>query len=181
MANRPSNRARNRWAADVLDVRPADRVLEIGFGPGLALLAILERATQGRVVGIDHSELMLRQAETRNRAALAAGRLELRLGGLELLPTLGGPFDRVLSVNVVQFFADRAAAFAAIRDVLAPGGVMATVYQPRHGGATAADADRMAQALARLATDAGLVSVRIERLEAKPLPAVCVLAQKGLG
>ncbi len=32
-AHRPSNRQRNRWAVSLLDVQPADRVLEIGFGP----------------------------------------------------------------------------------------------------------------------------------------------------
>jgi hypothetical protein len=36
-AHRPSNRQRNRWAVSLLDVRPADQVLEIGFGPGLAI------------------------------------------------------------------------------------------------------------------------------------------------
>src|SRR6187551_3753374 len=37
MAHRPSNRQRNRWVASLLDVQPTDRVLEIGFGPGLAI------------------------------------------------------------------------------------------------------------------------------------------------
>jgi hypothetical protein len=32
-AHRPSNRQRNRWAVSLLDIRPADQVLEIGFGP----------------------------------------------------------------------------------------------------------------------------------------------------
>src|ERR1700728_1568372 len=34
-AHRPSNRQRNAWAVSLLGVQPADRVLEIGFGPGL--------------------------------------------------------------------------------------------------------------------------------------------------
>src|ERR1700678_2510352 len=33
MARRPSNRQRNRWVVSLLDVQPADRVLEIGFCP----------------------------------------------------------------------------------------------------------------------------------------------------
>ena len=36
-AHRPSNRQRNRWAVSLLGVQPADQVLEIGFGPGLAI------------------------------------------------------------------------------------------------------------------------------------------------
>ena len=30
-AHRPSNRQRNRWVVSLLDVQPADQVLEIGF------------------------------------------------------------------------------------------------------------------------------------------------------
>src|SRR5580658_5033918 len=37
MAHRPSNRRRNRWVVSLLDVRPADRVLEDGFGRGVAI------------------------------------------------------------------------------------------------------------------------------------------------
>jgi SAM-dependent methyltransferase len=57
MTVRPSNRKRNLWAVDLLEVRPADRVLEIGFGPGVAIRALARRASAGFVYGIDHSEV----------------------------------------------------------------------------------------------------------------------------
>src|SRR5438105_2776616 len=57
-AHRPSNRRRNGWVVSLLDVRPADQVLEIGFGPGLAVAALV-RAGAGHVCGIDHSDVML--------------------------------------------------------------------------------------------------------------------------
>ena len=75
-AHRPSNRQRNRWVVSLLDVQPAERVLEIGFGPGLAV-AELVRAGAGHVYGIDHSGVMLRQASRRNAAAIRAGRVTL--------------------------------------------------------------------------------------------------------
>jgi hypothetical protein len=37
MARRSSNRERNIWAVSLLDVQPDDRVLELGFGPGIAI------------------------------------------------------------------------------------------------------------------------------------------------
>ena len=37
MTHRPSNRRRNSWVTSLLEVQPTDRVLEIGFGPGLAI------------------------------------------------------------------------------------------------------------------------------------------------
>ena len=68
-AHRPSNRQRNCWAVSLLDVQPTSQVLEIGFGPGVAV-AELVRAGAGHIYGIDHSAVMLRQASRRNAAAI---------------------------------------------------------------------------------------------------------------
>lgn len=43
MAHRPSNRQRNSGVISLLDVQPTDRVLEIGFGPGLAIADLSRR------------------------------------------------------------------------------------------------------------------------------------------
>jgi protein-L-isoaspartate O-methyltransferase len=53
-AHRPSNRQRHRWVVSLLDVHHAAQVLELGFGPGVAV-AELVRAGAGHVYGIDHS------------------------------------------------------------------------------------------------------------------------------
>src|SRR5215216_1885262 len=86
MALRPSNRKRNIWAVGLLGVEPTDRVLEIGFGPGIAICELSRRATRGLVCGVDHSAVMVRQATRRNAAAVRAGRVDLRLGSAEQLP-----------------------------------------------------------------------------------------------
>jgi SAM-dependent methyltransferase len=62
MASRPSNRRRNAWTVSLLDVQRHDRVLEIGFGPGIAIRESSRLAIEGYVCGLDHSEEMLRQA-----------------------------------------------------------------------------------------------------------------------
>src|SRR3712207_9494787 len=67
MAHRTSNRRRNVWAVSLLGVRPEDRVLEIGFGPGIAIRELGRLARKGYVCGIDHSELMLRRAKRGKR------------------------------------------------------------------------------------------------------------------
>ena len=67
----------NDWVVELLELSPRDRVLEVGFGPGLAVERIAARTGQGLVVGADHSELMWRHAARRNRPGLASGRGEL--------------------------------------------------------------------------------------------------------
>jgi SAM-dependent methyltransferase len=131
-------------------------------------------APQGRVVGIDHSALMIERASRRNLSAIQAGLVDLRVGGLELLRQLGEVFDKVFSVNVLQFLPERTPVLRMIRSVLKPDGVLATTVQPRHLGATAADAQAFAQTLSREMIEAGFREVTIKQLDLKPIPAVCV-------
>jgi cyclopropane fatty-acyl-phospholipid synthase-like methyltransferase len=177
MATRSSSRARNAWTIGLLGIDSADRVLELGSGPGLALADALSRAPRGHILGIDHSPLMVAQARRRNRAALDAGRLELRCHDLTDLDGVAGPFDKVLSLNVLMFLApaQRQALFARLRALMTPGGRIATTYQPRHRGATAGDARKFAAAITAEMQAAGFTDIRTEETALKPVPAVCVL------
>ena len=62
MARTPSNWDRIQWTLSLLDIRPEHRILEVGFGPGMAIQVLSEMASNGSIVGIDHSEVMLQQA-----------------------------------------------------------------------------------------------------------------------
>ena len=93
------NRAMNLAAVELLDVKPTDRILEIGFGPGVAIEALSRSATVGLVAGIDPSAVMLRQATKRNRQAIEAGRVVLKSGTASELPFDDGAFDKVLAVS----------------------------------------------------------------------------------
>jgi SAM-dependent methyltransferase len=174
-AHRPSNRRRNGWVVSLLDVRPADRVLEIGFGPGLAI-AELVRAGAGHVYGIDHSDVMLRQASRRNAAAIRAGRVTLVRASVDQLPpALDGPFDAILAVNSLGFWPGAAERLADLRRRLVPGGRVAIASQPRCPGATAATARAAAGEIENLLRSAGFTRPSTETLALSP-PVVCVLA-----
>jgi ubiquinone/menaquinone biosynthesis C-methylase UbiE len=177
MRLRPSNRLRNRRTLDLLDIRPEDRILELGFGPGLAVARAAGLAIAGKVVGIDHSELMLRVASRRNAEAIRAGRVELLLGSVDALPRFEAPFDKALAVNVYMFWKDPTAVLAALRRVLRPGGVIALTLQPRRPGATADDTRAAAERMAASLGDAGFREVRTEILEMAPVAAACVLGR----
>jgi SAM-dependent methyltransferase len=122
MAHRGSNRQRNRWAVSLLDVQPTDRVLEIGFGPGVAIAELAGRATRGRVYGIDHSGVMVGQASRRNAAAIRAHRVVLVHASVEELPSFDfdGPLDAILAVNSVGFWPNPAERLGELRRLLRP-------------------------------------------------------------
>ena len=176
-AHRPSNRQRNRWVVSLLGVRPTDRVLEIGFGPGVAV-AELVRAGAGHVYGTDHSGVMLRQASRRNAAAVRAGRVTLVNAPVDQLPAaLDGPFDAILAVNSLGFWPAPAERLAELRGRLAPGGRIAIASQPRCPGATAGTSRSAADEVEILLRSAGFTQLSTKILPLNP-PVACVLAAR---
>jgi len=178
MRVRPSNRLRNARTLDLLDIQPEDRILEVGFGPGVAVARAAELATAGKVVGVDHSELMLRQARRRNAKAIRAGRVELLLGSADALPRLEDRFDKVVAVNVYTFWKDPVSVLSGLRQVMSPGGVIALTLQPRRRGATAGDTRVAAERMSASLRAAGFGEVRTEILEMAPVPAACALGRR---
>jgi SAM-dependent methyltransferase len=136
---------RIRWAVQVLDPAPGDRLLEIGCGPGVAVAAICQRLGDGRVVAIDRSATAIARATRRNADCIASGRAVLRTVALEDLAATGLPeagpgFDKVFAMNVNLFWVrDPARELALIRALLRPGGTLSLFYgygTPGQGRAT---------------------------------------------
>jgi ubiquinone/menaquinone biosynthesis C-methylase UbiE len=124
------NVAMNRFAVEALDAQPTDEVLEIGFGPGLTIADLAKCA--GRVVGIELSEVMVRQANRRNRAAVDAGRVELLQGSVLELPFEDGRFDRALDVNCFHHWPDQPRGLAELRRTLQADGTLLLCLRGRH-------------------------------------------------
>ena len=95
------------------------------MGPGIALEYAAKRATEGRVVGVDHSELMVKVACRHNAEAIRNGRVEVLHGTAQTALERGMRFDRVFAVNVIQFWDSPQNTLRALRDVMTPGSTMA--------------------------------------------------------
>ena len=177
MRRRPSNRERNDRTLALLELRPGEVVLEVGFGPGLALEEAARRVAPGAVVGLERSELMLGAVRRRNRAALAAGSMELLLGGTEALAARPARFDKAFAINVCMFWADPVAELTALRRALKPGGLLVLALQPRKQGATSADALAAKTRMGLALQEAGFADVRTESIAMKPVDTACALGR----
>jgi SAM-dependent methyltransferase len=105
-------------------------LLEIGPGPGVAAALIGEQLEDGRLVAIDRSAVAVRRALDRNRAHVAAGKVEVRRASLEDFDGSGGPFDKVFAINVNLFWVrDATAELERIARLLAPGGALYLFYE----------------------------------------------------
>ena len=116
-------------AIGLLDLKGDERVLEIGFGPGVGIKKLTERLPRGSVAGIDPSQTMIDMASSRNRRAIAEGKVDLRQGKVSSLPWPDASFDGVLSTNNVQLWETLASDVKEIARVLAPNGRLAIAVQ----------------------------------------------------
>src|SRR3954464_11119999 len=113
MASKPSERF--VWAVDVLALEPADRVLEVSCGHGVAVSLVCERLTSGRITAIDRSTKMVEMAAHRNRDHVAAGRVVLTTRALEEVDFEDERFDRVFAFNVAPFWIKPTKALPLVR------------------------------------------------------------------
>ena len=129
-----------------LKVEASERVLEIGFGPGVGIELITGAAPEGTVAGIDPSEEMVKQAAARNAAAIRTGAVVLRHGTVERMPFEDKAFDTVLAINSMQVWPDVDAGLREIRRVLRAGGRLALAFTPRSGQPQAGVTELLASA-----------------------------------
>lgn len=166
------NRKRSQWVLSLLDLTGVERVLEIGYGSGADIERVSERAAQ--VVGIDHSEAMLRMATARNRRRIESGQVELCVGEAAELPYAEGSFDRVFAINVAHFWSDVTGTLQGIRRVLREGGRAVIAVQPRHKGATRESSHETAKKLEMAMREAGFTHVETRIHDLKPVPVAAV-------
>jgi ubiquinone/menaquinone biosynthesis C-methylase UbiE len=121
------------WVTDLLEIGPDDRVLEVGFGPGVVVQRLGKLAAAGHVAGIDPSREMVGQARARNAAAIESGRVDLRRGSVESLPFADDSFNKALAINSMQVWPDAVTGLLEIRRVLKPGGRIALGFTPYSG------------------------------------------------
>src|SRR5437899_803867 len=114
-------------------MQPNDRVLEVGFGPGVGIQLLARSAPAGYVAGVDPSKEMVDQATARNAKAIKSGHVDLKYGSAESLPFEDNTFDKVLAINSMQVWTDAAAGLREIRRVMKAGGRIALGFTPYSG------------------------------------------------
>lgn len=105
--------------ADLVDVPPGGRVLDVGCGPGVLTAVLVERYGADRVAAIDPTPGFVEAA----RARLPG--VDVRQGAAEELPYPDDTFDAAFAQLVVHFMKDPVAGLAEMVRVTRPGGTVA--------------------------------------------------------
>ncbi|MBX6752251.1 MAG: methyltransferase domain-containing protein [Micromonosporaceae bacterium] len=105
-------------------LRPGQRLLDVGCGPGTITADLAERVAPGRVTGLDTEPAMVERA-----AAVAAERrlstVEVVVGDVLALDFADASFDVVHAHQVLQHVADPVGALREMRRVCRPDGYVA--------------------------------------------------------
>ncbi|MFG1947825.1 methyltransferase domain-containing protein [Nonomuraea sp. NPDC048826] len=156
---------RQRDLLPLLDIRPGEHVLEVGYGPG-ALLRLLSRTGAARVAGVDPSPQM------RALAARKAPGTQPALGSADRTGQPDAAFDCVVSVNNVAIWPRLEPGLRELHRITRPGGRVVIAW---HGGRAPARLARNLrlpdEVLARLTTALREVFADVTRHELPHLTA----------
>ena len=167
---------RHQWAVDVLDVRPGDRILEVGCGHGVAASLIWPKLVDGRVTAIDRSAKMIDAATKRNRPGVAAGRARFEVGDFEDSSFDGRQFDKIFAFHVASFWRRPGPMLGRAADLLTPDGSL-LLFNEVQGWSGHGSPQSFADQLTTVLTDHGFEVVAIELARPPYPPAVGVVAR----
>jgi ubiquinone/menaquinone biosynthesis C-methylase UbiE len=166
---------RHEWVVEALSVQPADRLLEVGCGHGVAVSLVCERLGDGHITAIDRSRKMIEMATRRNREHVDSGRAAFHAAPFERADLGDERFDKVFASHVALFWREPAKALPVVRRLLAPTGALYLFNQTPGWTAQAARefADRLGELLR--GNEFSVEDVRVGDLS--PAPVVFVKAR----
>lgn len=114
--------------ATLADVRPGQRVIDVGCGTGALVRELVERVGAGSVAAVDPSESFVAATTSRYPG------VDVRHASAESLPFDDATFDAALAQLVVHFMADPAAGLREMRRVTRTGGSVVACVWDHAGG-----------------------------------------------
>jgi SAM-dependent methyltransferase len=133
------------WGLQHLSIRQRDTILDVGCGGGKTVAKLADRASGGRIYGIDYAPASVAAARKTNRKYVNTGRVIIQEASVSALPFADNTFDLVTAIETHFWWQDLTAGMQEVFRVLKPGGRMAVIAEFYNGGRHAKYADRFAQ------------------------------------
>jgi len=105
-----------------LSLQPGDKLLEIGYGPGVGLRMIAKACTSCIIHGIDFSKLMYKRAAKYNKQYLDSNTMLLQYGDFLKTPVASNEYDKIFCLNVVYFWNELHEPFKKVLSLLKASG-----------------------------------------------------------
>jgi len=141
----------------------------IGCGPGVGVVAAARRASNGMVIGLDPSEVMVERTRTRCRRVRVEHLTKVERAVAESIQLPDHSQDAVVSVNNIQLWSDPSVGLDECVRVLVPGGVLVVLLHTWAMPDAISKEDWVAELTADLSTRGVIVeSSQIRRFRSGP-------------
>ena len=111
-----------KWGLSHISINKDDTILDVGCGGGKTVNTLSKIATEGKIYGVDCSEVSVAVATSINKSLIKAGRVEIFHASIESLPFSDDLFNLVIAVESFYFWPNLVNNLKEIRRVLKPGG-----------------------------------------------------------
>jgi ubiquinone/menaquinone biosynthesis C-methylase UbiE len=139
------------WGLRHVSIQQHFTVVDVGCGGGRTLSKLAERATQGKVYGVDYSDASVAASRRTNARWIETGRVEVQHGSVSMLPFSEGMFDLATAVETHFWWPDLPRDIGEIFRVLKPGGKLVIIAEVYKGANT-----RMAKLAEKYASRTGM-------------------------
>ena len=171
------NQEINRWTIDRLHIQPGDQILEIGYGPGMAMAYMFKTYKRIRIDGVDISSQMAEEAGKRNAEFAEKGKLRLFQGEIYDAEQELSQYDKVISVNNYPLWKHKKRCLSVIHHVMKEGAVIAMTVQPREEDASKEKTFAHAREMERDLFQAGFRNISVKFRKFQPELTVCITAE----
>jgi arsenite methyltransferase len=116
----------------LMDVKPTDRVLDLGCGSGWATRLVANRFKPKKIVGVDISDEMVRRATEQSKGI---ANIEFLHGAAEKIPLPDRSIEKIFSIESFYYWPDQMTGLQEVKRVLAPGGklfILINLYKDNH-------------------------------------------------
>jgi len=172
------NDRQSDWVISLLDLKPKDNVLDVGFATGRVLKKLAKTVTLGKLCGLDPSETMNNVASERLTREIHSGRVQLYKGYAENPPFQPNTFTKIFAVHVVYFWEDLKTVFTQLLKILTRGGVVAIYYVSPIISSNKNFHEYSEEQIRTAMLEAGFKTVQTENKLFGKQKGVCLLAKK---
>ena len=111
-----------RWGLSHISINEDDTILDIGCGGGKTVNTLAKIATEGKVYGIDYSQVSVAVSTSKNKKLIDKGQVEIVHASVDSLPFSDDMFNLVIAIESYYFWPDLINNLKEIHRVLKPGG-----------------------------------------------------------
>ncbi|WP_303247447.1 class I SAM-dependent methyltransferase [uncultured Methanobrevibacter sp.] len=122
-----------QWVCSQLNIEKNDYILDIGCGGGVNVKRFAEIISDdGKVVGLDYSDVSVEKTTTLNEKFIKEGKVEVVEGSVSEMPFDDGTFDMVTGFETIYFWPNFIEDLKEVNRVLKKEGVLCFGNEARH-------------------------------------------------